>query len=66
MLFTSYNRTGKVISFIGIWMFAFGFTFNKRIGIADTPELFTFLSIPAMIIGVVLLIMSNFFKLKKD
>ncbi|TFJ91696.1 hypothetical protein E4U82_16335 [Lentibacillus salicampi] len=67
MLSRRFNRTGKVIAFIGIWVFAFGIAFNETIaGISGTPDLLASLSIPLIVIGIIMLITSNFFKRKRE
>ena len=67
MFLKRFNRTGKMIAFIGIWVFAFGIAFNETIaGISGTPDSLAALSIPLIVIGVIMMITSNFFKRKRD
>ncbi|WP_164667240.1 hypothetical protein [Virgibacillus doumboii] len=67
MILKRFNRTGKVIAFIGMWVFAFGIAFNKTIaGISGTPDSLAALSIPLIVIGIVMLITANFFKRKPE
>lgn len=66
MFLKGFNRTGKVIAFTGMWIFAFGAAFNETISdVTGTPELLTSFSIPLIVIGIALLIGSNFFKKKR-
>ncbi|MFD1849319.1 hypothetical protein D8M05_15925 [Oceanobacillus bengalensis] len=60
-----HNRTGKLLYFIGILLFAIGFTLNQTIGIIEAPEPYTSFSIPLIVIGIILLVASNFFKSSK-
>ncbi|GAA0611157.1 hypothetical protein GCM10009001_30510 [Virgibacillus siamensis] len=62
MLLSKFNRKGKICAFIGIWTAAFGIAFNRSIGISDIPDLLASFSIPLIVIGILLLILSNFFK----
>jgi len=56
-----FNRTGKVIAFLGLWVFAFGMAFNETIaGISGTPDSLAPLSIPLIVIGIIMLITSSF------
>jgi hypothetical protein len=56
---------GKVIGWLGFLFFMLGFTFNGKIGvISDAPENLAALSVPGIIIGIVLMIISNFFRRK--
>ena len=64
MFLKRFTRTGKVLTFIGTWAAAFGVVFNKKIGISDTPDSLAALSIPLIVIGIFLLMTSNFFKRK--
>lgn len=56
MFIKRFNRKGKIIAFIGIWVAAIGFAFNKTIGVSDTPDSLASLSIPLIGIGILLLI----------
>ncbi len=54
---------GKVIFWLGFLIFIAGFIFNESIGtIQDVPASVYSLSIPAIIIGIILIIISNVFK----
>ncbi|MGN8644906.1 hypothetical protein ACTNEO_02310 [Gracilibacillus sp. HCP3S3_G5_1] len=54
---------GKVLFWLGFLIFILGFIFNKTVGIIqEVPESVYSLSIPAIIIGIVLIIISNVFK----
>ncbi len=67
MLLNRFNRTGKVIAFIGLLVFAFGIAFNETIsGISGTPESLAASSIPLIVIGIIMMITSNFFKRKRE
>lgn len=66
MFLKEFNRKGKTIAFIAIWVAAIGFAFNKTIGISDTPDSLASLSIPLIVIGILLLIASNFFRRKRE
>ncbi|WP_164669687.1 hypothetical protein [Virgibacillus doumboii] len=66
MFLKRFNRTGKVIAFTGMWIFAFGAAFNETISdVTGTPKLLTSFSIPLIVIGTALLIGSNFFRKSK-
>ncbi|SES07304.1 hypothetical protein SAMN05518872_10421 [Psychrobacillus sp. OK032] len=43
-----------------------GFSFNQTIGIADTPEPYSTFSIPLIVIGIILGVVSNFYKKSKE
>ena len=58
-----HNKVGRVLCFIGTFLSAFGIAFEI---IKDTPEPFSTFSMPLIIIGVILLIASNFFKGSKE
>lgn len=54
---------GKVIYWLGFLLFILGIGFNENFGIiSDSPGILTSFSIPAIIIGIILLLISNFFK----
>jgi glycopeptide antibiotics resistance protein len=61
-----YNKIGKFLFYIGILLSAVGFSFNQSIGIADTPDPYATLSIPFIVIGIILLVVSNFYKKSKE
>ncbi|GAA0493871.1 hypothetical protein GCM10008986_20450 [Salinibacillus aidingensis] len=58
-----HNKMGRVLFFIGTFLSAFGIAFEI---IKDAPEPFSAFSMPLIIIGVILLIASNFYKGSKD
>ncbi|WP_132010076.1 hypothetical protein [Mesobacillus foraminis] len=60
------TKIGKILYYTGILLFAAGFAFNQRIGIADTPEPYGALSLPLIVAGIVLVITSNFYKQVKE
>ncbi|WP_170289742.1 hypothetical protein [Cytobacillus depressus] len=35
MFLKRFNRTGKILAFIGVWVAAIGITFNKTIGVPN-------------------------------
>lgn len=53
------NKKAKILFFIGIWFSAWGISFML---INEEPKLFSTFSIPLIIIGVLLLIATNFVK----
>ena len=57
-----HNSIGKFLYYVGIFLFAIGFTLNQTIGIIDAPGPYSSFSVPLIIIGIVLLVTSNFFK----
>ncbi len=60
-----HTRFGKVIFWLGFPFFMLGITFNKTLGaIVDSQEVFSIFSIPSIIIGIILIVISNFFKNK--
>lgn len=52
------NKTGEILFFVGIRFSAFGIVLNV---INEKPNPFFIFSIPLMIIGIILLIASNFY-----
>lgn len=56
------SKTRKVILTIGFILFVLGIIFNKTLGLTDTPEFFESTSLPMIIIGVIMLVASNFLK----
>ncbi|SFL45672.1 hypothetical protein SAMN04487943_101647 [Gracilibacillus orientalis] len=58
---------GKVIFWLGFLLFILGSAFNETLGIiTNAPESFYSFSISAIIIGIILLIISNVFIKEKD
>lgn len=56
---------GKVIFWIGLLFFMLGMAFNKTLGLkTDGPEEFSTFSIPSIILGIILIVISNFFRNK--
>ncbi|KGP91275.1 hypothetical protein N780_08790 [Pontibacillus chungwhensis BH030062] len=64
MLGRGKSTAGKVLAYVGLWVFAAGFAFSDLLGIEGTPELLETLSIPLMVVGVLMLVSSNFFRIK--
>ena len=58
------NPTGKWLVYLGLWIFAAGFAFSEFIGIEGTPDLLESASIPLVVIGLLMVILSNFFHKK--
>jgi hypothetical protein len=61
-----HNKIGKFLFYIGILLSVVGFSFNQTIGITDTPEPYATLSVPLIVIGIILLVVSNFYKKSKE
>ncbi|RDW15123.1 hypothetical protein [Oceanobacillus chungangensis] len=59
-----HTKFGKIIGWLGFLFFMLGFAFNERIGVMveDIPEVYYPFSLPSIIIGIILLVISNFFK----
>lgn len=58
-----HSPLGKVIFWLGFLLFVLGIAFNDSLGwIADGPKILSSFSIPSIITGVILIIISNFFK----
>ena len=62
-----HSKFGKVVFWFGYLLLMLGFMFNERIGVLaeDIPEVLYPFSLPSIIIGAILIIISNFFKKKK-
>ncbi len=61
------TQFGKIIFWLGFLLFILGSAFNETLGIIkDAPGSFYSFSIPAIIIGIILLIISNVFIKEKD
>lgn len=58
-----HNETGRLLYYIGIFVSAFGIALEL---VDDTPEPLSVIAMPLIIIGVILLIASNFFRKNKD
>ncbi|WP_456276366.1 hypothetical protein [Bacillus sp. AK128] len=59
----NHTKIGKVIYWLGFLVFMFGIMFNEHIGIlGEESSEFSSYSIPAIIIGIVLIVITNFFK----
>ncbi|ASN05263.1 hypothetical protein [Virgibacillus necropolis] len=56
-----HTKTSKVTYYIGIFLFAAGFAF----GTTDVSVSYASLSIPLIVIGIIILISTNFFKSKE-
>lgn len=63
-----HSKLGKVVFWFGLLFFILGWMFNEEIGILaeDIPEVFYPFSLPAIIIGIITIFISNFFKKKND
>ncbi|MEH7239482.1 hypothetical protein [Bacillus sp. JJ1562] len=61
-----HTKFGKVIGWLGFLFFISGFFFFSESGVSagDIPEVFYSFSLPSIIIGIILIAMSNFFKNK--
>ncbi|PWU70357.1 hypothetical protein [Gracilibacillus dipsosauri] len=59
-----HRKKSKTLFFIGIWLVAFGITFHSTLGIQE--NMLGFSAIPLMIIGIILLMVSNFYKTRGD
>jgi len=59
----NHSKFGKVFFWFGFLLFILGFMFNEEIGVL--AEDFYPFSLPAIIIGITIIIISNFFKKKK-
>jgi hypothetical protein len=61
-----HSKLGKVVFWFGFLLFILGWMFNKEIGILaeDIPEVFYPFSLPAILIGIIIIFISNFFKKK--
>ena len=58
---------GKWLAYLGLWIFAAGFAFSEIINGTDgMPSLLESASIPMMVIGVLMIITSNFFRKKSS
>lgn len=57
-----HNGRGRFLYVVGIFISAFGIAFEL---LEDTPESLSIIAMPLIIIGVILLIASNFFREKK-
>jgi vacuolar-type H+-ATPase subunit I/STV1 len=59
-----HTLAGKVIAWTGFFLFIFGVMFNEQIGVLaeDIPETLYPFSLPAIIAGIVIILISNFFK----
>ncbi|WP_018930510.1 hypothetical protein [Gracilibacillus lacisalsi] len=64
---TKHTLFGKVIFWLGFLIFILGFMFNETLGIIqDVPASVYSFSMPAIIIGIILIIISNVFKKEND
>lgn len=62
-----HSPLGKVVFWLGFLLSVLGVAFNDSIGmITDGPDIFSSFSVPAVIIGVSLIIVSNFFRNRDD
>ena len=58
-----HNKIGRILYFTGIWLNAIGLALAFVEGI---PEPFPAFAIPMIVVGVILLIASNFFKKNRE
>lgn len=58
-----HNKTGRLLYYFGTYISAFGIALEL---VEDTPEPLSVIAMPLIIIGVILLIASNFFRKDKD
>ncbi|MYL56245.1 hypothetical protein GLW20_01840 [Virgibacillus halodenitrificans] len=58
-----HNKTGRLLYYFGVFVGAIGIALEL---VEDTPETLSILAMPLIIIGVILLIASNFFKKDRD
>ncbi|MCA1020804.1 hypothetical protein GLW04_10705 [Halobacillus litoralis] len=66
MFAKSKTTPGKWLVYLGLWIFAAGFAFSEIVGLDDTPYLLEAASIPLMVIGLLMLLSSNFFTKKRS
>ncbi|MCA0972476.1 hypothetical protein LCM20_17915 [Halobacillus litoralis] len=59
------TTAGKWLFNLGLWIFAAGFAFSDIVDIDGLPKLLEAASIPLIVIGLLMIIISNFFN-KKD
>ncbi|MCD5324181.1 MULTISPECIES: hypothetical protein [Pontibacillus] len=64
MLGKGKSTAGKVLAYVGLWVFAAGFVFSEFVGLEGTPALLQTLSIPVLILGMVMVVSSNFFRIR--
>ncbi|MCA1010640.1 hypothetical protein [Halobacillus halophilus] len=64
MLTKRKTPAGKWFVSLGLWIFAAGFAFSDVIGMEGTPRLLELASVPLIIIGLLMVILSNFFNKK--
>ncbi|RDY66984.1 hypothetical protein DXT76_20250 [Halobacillus trueperi] len=60
------TTTGKWLAYLGLWIFAAGLAFSEIFGIDDMPHLLKSASIPMIVIGLLMIITSNFFNKKSS
>lgn len=66
MKIKKYTKVGNLIFYIGLLVFVLGLSMNKDIGWSKYyPEHYTNYSMPIMIAGVGIVIITNFFRKKK-
>ncbi|MBN3555696.1 hypothetical protein JYA63_15570 [Fictibacillus nanhaiensis] len=67
MLSKGKTTAGKLLAYLGLWIFAVGFAFSEIIiDIDDMPNLLESASIPMIVIGLLMVITSNFFNKKSS
>ncbi|ASN06768.1 hypothetical protein [Virgibacillus necropolis] len=66
MIIKKYTKAGNIIFYIGLLVFVFGLSMNEDIGWKKYyPEHYTSYSLPIMLAGVAIVIVTNFFRKKK-
>ena len=66
MLSKRKTTIGKWLVYVGLWIFAAGFAFSDFIDIEGTPNLLESASLPMIVIGLLMVITSNFFNKKRS
>ncbi|MFG6116079.1 hypothetical protein ACGTN9_12935 [Halobacillus sp. MO56] len=66
MLSKRKTTTGKWLVYLGLWIFAAGFAFSEFIDIKGKPKLLESASTPMIVIGLLMVITSNFFNKKRS
>lgn len=62
-----HTKFGKVFFWFGLLFFMSGVAFNQRLGvITEGPEILSTFSIPLIILGIILIVISNFFRNKNS
>ncbi|ASF40692.1 hypothetical protein CEH05_16645 [Halobacillus halophilus] len=64
MLTKRKTTAGKWLVYVGLWIFAAGFAFSEFNGMEGKPDFLELASVPLIIIGLLMIILSNFFNKK--